>query len=329
MATYNSLEFPGGSTFERLSFPQGQYETMDTVCGQSGTVPSPCGKSGVSKWLVTLIGILLAIAVVSLIVSAINKSRKPKPSYNGNGNGSDCSWQLLQQQVNTGRASNVNGNGNGTDASNDQLAQQQAMAEAAYAAAMQHQQQQQQQRQAPQGRPGQPTAMGQLGPMGDMMNANLPAGSEPDAFQGPNTMNAMNLAEAFGDKPFMTGPSEGGNASGAAAASGSEGLVDGDEKLFSQIVDVQKQPCIVAFMMNGCGHCTKMRPDLERAAKRAVRNGRIPFMGIDMAKAGNLLERLQVKGFPTIVKIMGGKMTKYEGDRSENSLFDFADPQTQ
>ncbi len=93
------------------------------------------------------------------------------------------------------------------------------------------------------------------------------------------------------------------------------------EEAFNKRVLQQKQPALVAFVMDGCGHCERMKPNFDEAA----RNAKIALIMIERGQAGALPQKYGVRGFPTIALFRGGELVKmYSGDRSAQSLAEFA-----
>lgn len=100
-----------------------------------------------------------------------------------------------------------------------------------------------------------------------------------------------------------------------------------------QVIDLQgthllkmqrETPVIVAVMAEGCGYCTKLKPNWHEAA-RLTRKQLYSLHahstgGMDACKAFN------IRGFPTIVCIHKDKiLDEYQGDRSPQSIAQWAD----
>jgi thiol-disulfide isomerase/thioredoxin len=64
-----------------------------------------------------------------------------------------------------------------------------------------------------------------------------------------------------------------------------------------------------------CGFCQRAKPEIEKLAKITGLN--IPVISVDGAdnKNKNLLNLLDIEGFPTIFLIINNKLVKYEGNR--------------
>jgi len=79
------------------------------------------------------------------------------------------------------------------------------------------------------------------------------------------------------------------------------------------------QPIVVAFMAQGCGWCSKVKPNYVEAAKMSPK----PLYSL-YAHSKNGMDRCKqynVKGFPTILCIHKGRVvSEYQGDRSPADL---------
>jgi thioredoxin-like negative regulator of GroEL len=92
-------------------------------------------------------------------------------------------------------------------------------------------------------------------------------------------------------------------------------LIDGDENQFYQYANAQKT-CLVVFTMQGCGHCTALVPALQQLGQATP----VPILKIDRTKALPLLEKLNVRGYPTIYAMKSGQLYPYQGARDVASL---------
>jgi thiol-disulfide isomerase/thioredoxin len=80
------------------------------------------------------------------------------------------------------------------------------------------------------------------------------------------------------------------------------------------------------FYANWCGHCKNMKPQWEAAANK-VNTGQDKKMVMvnvgdqDDASQEQLRKEYNIRGYPTIVDIDGGKQVgEYSGDRNENAF---------
>jgi thioredoxin-like negative regulator of GroEL len=107
-------------------------------------------------------------------------------------------------------------------------------------------------------------------------------------------------------------------ASGGKGAQWSGNVEDVDAQglqKFMQSHDV----IVVAFVANGCGHCTTAKPAIHKAAKKSKK----PVLTCHAHRPGimKVCEQLGIMGFPTIMKLSKGKkVDEYRGDRSEASF---------
>ena len=107
-----------------------------------------------------------------------------------------------------------------------------------------------------------------------------------------------------------------------AEAVGAQGQVQAlNEEAFNKRILQQKEPALVAFVMQGCGHCDHLKPDFVEAAKHS----KIALVVVERSGAGGLLQKYGIRGFPTILMFRGGdNVATYTGDRSVQSLVNFA-----
>ena len=94
-----------------------------------------------------------------------------------------------------------------------------------------------------------------------------------------------------------------------------------------KIMNGKAEPCIIAFVSPMCGHCQNMKPALESAAKKS----NISFYTLtnsgDPKESAHVMEaakHLDVNGIPMLFRIENGKAIPYNGNRSEESLLEFA-----
>jgi len=74
---------------------------------------------------------------------------------------------------------------------------------------------------------------------------------------------------------------------------------------------------VFIFYAPWCGHCKKSMDDFEKAS---AKNSKIRLINSD--ENTDLVKKYGVKGFPTIMKSNG---TVYSGDRSADSILEFAE----
>lgn len=106
--------------------------------------------------------------------------------------------------------------------------------------------------------------------------------------------------------------------------SASRTLRECDAAYFANAIASGKESCVIAFVAPWCGFCKQMKPSLQTAAAQSA----IPIMTItsqgDQPWIKNLLAKYNIRGFPTILKFVGGQANTYSGDRSVDSIIAFA-----
>uniref|UniRef100_A0A6C0JC08 Thioredoxin domain-containing protein n=1 Tax=viral metagenome TaxID=1070528 RepID=A0A6C0JC08_9ZZZZ len=79
---------------------------------------------------------------------------------------------------------------------------------------------------------------------------------------------------------------------------------------------------LVYFHMNGCGHCKTFTPIWDDFAGKY--NGDIKLKKLERNEAGDMLDKYQVQGFPTILLLdEQGNKKVFEGDRTVSGLESF------
>ena len=79
---------------------------------------------------------------------------------------------------------------------------------------------------------------------------------------------------------------------------------------------------LVYFHMTGCGHCKKFNPVWERFSQNY--NGNLKLKKLERKEAGDLLQKYEVKGFPTVLLIdEQGNKKEFQGDRTIQGLESF------
>jgi thiol-disulfide isomerase/thioredoxin len=80
--------------------------------------------------------------------------------------------------------------------------------------------------------------------------------------------------------------------------------------------DISSETTLI-FYAPWCGHCKKSMKDFKEAVSKSY--GTIKLINSD--EEPELVVKYNIKGFPTIMKMSG---QKYTGDRSSESILDFA-----
>ena len=81
---------------------------------------------------------------------------------------------------------------------------------------------------------------------------------------------------------------------------------------------VYKGIWLVEFYAPWCGHCQRLAPEYEKAAKAL--KGIANIAAID---ASNERVNIEIKGYPTIKFFIDGKISEYTGERTANGIIDF------
>lgn len=102
-------------------------------------------------------------------------------------------------------------------------------------------------------------------------------------------------------------------------------LQPGAELMLRDVLKDEK-PCMVLYRMNMCPHCVAMKPAWDDATQRLKAEPGMNIMVVEFHQMGMLPSSLRnIRGFPTIQVVEKGKVkTEYSGDRSAQSIIDFA-----
>ena len=74
--------------------------------------------------------------------------------------------------------------------------------------------------------------------------------------------------------------------------------------------------------MNGCGHCKKFTPVWDEFSDNY--NGELKLKKLERNEAGDLLQKYEIKGFPTVLLIdEQGNKKEFQGDRTIQGLKKF------
>ena len=100
---------------------------------------------------------------------------------------------------------------------------------------------------------------------------------------------------------------------------------------FSEVIhekfEMNKQPSIVLFHANWCGHCKKMMPEWEKFEKEFHGHEGINVINIE-SEQKDIMKKHDINGFPTIKYCPSGlnetgNTKTYDGDRNYDGLVDF------
>ncbi|XP_010888452.2 protein disulfide-isomerase A4 [Esox lucius] len=96
---------------------------------------------------------------------------------------------------------------------------------------------------------------------------------------------------------------------------------------FDQVVD-NADIILVEFYAPWCGHCKKLAPEYEKAAKDlSQRSPPIPLAKVDATQESDIATRFGVSGYPTLKIFRKGKAFEYNGPRERMGIVDYMSEQ--
>ncbi|XP_050712885.1 thioredoxin domain-containing protein 5-like [Eriocheir sinensis] len=136
-------------------------------------------------------------------------------------------------------------------------------------------------------------------------------------YRGPRDLASL---EKFIADQVGTSVEDGAEASVPEAAMG---LVEYTDATFKASVGHGKH--FIKFYAPWCGHCQKLAPAWEALAHSFEHDKSVTIGKLDCTQHQSICTEFEVKGYPTLLWIVDGKkVKKYAGDRSHDSLKDFA-----
>lgn len=81
---------------------------------------------------------------------------------------------------------------------------------------------------------------------------------------------------------------------------------------------VYKGIWLVEFYAPWCGHCQRLAPEYEKAARALKGIAKIAAINADSERVN-----VQIQGFPTIKFFVDGKMQEYNGERTTKGIIDY------
>jgi protein disulfide-isomerase A6 len=109
-----------------------------------------------------------------------------------------------------------------------------------------------------------------------------------------------------------------------AGARGAEVEILTDANFGSRVEGDSDTPFLVDFYAPWCGHCKRLEPELEDAAKTL--DGKMRIGKLDATIHKRTARKYQVEGYPTLkFKRKGHELEDYEGPRTKEAIAAFAE----
>lgn len=100
------------------------------------------------------------------------------------------------------------------------------------------------------------------------------------------------------------------------------GLLHLDNTNFENEVIKSDIPVLVDFYADWCGPCRMIAPVIESLAEKYA--GKVKVAKLDVDKAGEIAQKYDVSGIPTVILYKGGEaVDRFSGALPENAIDDF------
>jgi len=80
---------------------------------------------------------------------------------------------------------------------------------------------------------------------------------------------------------------------------------------------------MIKFYQPWCGFCSAMKPAWDKLAEEV--NESVFIADVNCSEEPRLCSKNAVKGYPTILVYFDGELSKYEGDRDFDALYEYVD----
>ncbi|CAD7971412.1 unnamed protein product [Amoebophrya sp. A25] len=118
----------------------------------------------------------------------------------------------------------------------------------------------------------------------------------------------------------------------AAAKTGLFGeVVVATKDNFDELISSNPDGILMEFYAPWCGHCKKLEPEYEAAAKKlAELDIKVPLAKIDANEEEHraIAEQHEIKGFPTLKWFVGGTSSEYDGGRDADAIVEWIQTMT-
>lgn len=98
-------------------------------------------------------------------------------------------------------------------------------------------------------------------------------------------------------------------------------VIVGTKDNFDELISSNTGGILVEFYAPWCGHCKKLEPEYEKAAKLlAEEEIKVPLVKVDATVETKLASDHGVNGYPTLKWFVGGKPNEYDGPRESTGI---------